>query len=65
MTGSPAVAATVAKPRDAFRQGFLVNLTNPKAAAVFTSLFVSLIPATSSPWMLGMIAVLLSVIPLA
>ncbi|MEG9883426.1 MAG: LysE family transporter [Hyphomicrobiales bacterium] len=63
--GSLAGVAAVANPHGALRRGFLANLTNPKAAAFFASLFVSSIPATASPWILGMIAVLLSAILLA
>jgi threonine/homoserine/homoserine lactone efflux protein len=38
-------AAGAAGFRSGFERGFLVNLTNPKAAAFFGSLFVSLLPA--------------------
>ncbi|MBP0649812.1 LysE family transporter, partial [Mycobacterium tuberculosis] len=50
----PSAAATIVAGGDAgfgkgFSRGFLVNLTNPKAAAFFGSLFVSLLPAEAGP----------------
>lgn len=37
----------------AYRRGLLVGLTNPKAAAFFGSLFVTLLPAHASLWVHG------------
>lgn len=37
----------------AFRRGFLVNISNPKAAAFFGSLFLSLLPAGAPLWVHG------------
>lgn len=36
--------------RDAFRHGFLVNIANPKAAAFFGSLFVTVLPNDAPGW---------------
>lgn len=35
----------------AFRTGFIVNMTNPKAMLFFSSVFVAFIPATAPLWM--------------
>jgi threonine/homoserine/homoserine lactone efflux protein len=43
-----AVTARAGGFRAGFRRGLLVNLTNPKAAAFFGSLFVSLLPPAAS-----------------
>ena len=59
------VTAAGADPHDAFKRGFLVNVINPKAAAYFGSLFVSLVPAAVSPWMQGMIVALVPAITFA
>ncbi|MBN3786195.1 LysE family transporter [Burkholderia sp. Ac-20353] len=37
----------------AYRKGLLVGMTNPKAAAFFGSLFVTLLPAHAPSWMHG------------
>ncbi|WP_310673576.1 LysE family transporter, partial [Burkholderia multivorans] len=37
----------------AYRKGLLVGLTNPKAAAFFGSLFVTLLPAHAPAWVHG------------
>lgn len=50
--GSPA-SATVKSGAAALRTGFYVNLANPKAAAFFGSLFVTLLPADAPLWVLG------------
>lgn len=43
------VLRTTQGGRGAFRRGFLINMANPKAAAFFGSLFLTLLPATASP----------------
>ena len=46
-TGGPGIAAT---GRRAFRLGLLTDLSNPKAAAFFTSLFAVAVPPTAPLW---------------
>jgi len=46
-------AAKVASGAHAYRRGLLVGLTNPKAAAFFGSLFVTLLPAHAPLWVHG------------
>ena len=46
-------AAKPAGGAHAYRRGLLVGLTNPKAAAFFGSLFVTLLPAHAPPWVHG------------
>ncbi|WP_431823264.1 LysE family translocator [Burkholderia sp. F1] len=48
----PAVA-TVRNGAHAYRKGLLVGLTNPKAAAFFGSLFVTILPAHAPAWVHG------------
>lgn len=43
-------AAKTATDAQAYRRGLLVGLTNPKAAAFFGSLFVTLLPAHAPTW---------------
>lgn len=45
--------AEAASARAAFGRGFLVNMSNPKAAAFFGSLFVTLLPAEAPLWVHG------------
>ncbi|WP_322061993.1 LysE family translocator [Paraburkholderia sp. J63] len=48
---APALAATkAASGAQAYRRGLLVGLTNPKAAAFFGSLFVTLLPGHAPMW---------------
>ncbi|SDE05290.1 LysE family transporter [Paraburkholderia lycopersici] len=49
----PAVAAKQTGAAHAYRRGLLVGLTNPKAAAFFGSLFVTLLPAHAPMWAHG------------
>ena len=46
-------AAKSASGAHAYRRGLLVGLTNPKAAAFFGSLFVTLLPAHAPLWVHG------------
>ncbi|TDV02057.1 LysE family translocator [Paraburkholderia caballeronis] len=48
-----AAAAKSASGAHAYRRGLLVGLTNPKAAAFFGSLFVTLLPAHAPLWVHG------------
>ena len=50
--GSSAVSSS---PAAAFRQGLLVDLSNPKAAAFFTSLFAVALPPTAPLWFNAMV----------
>jgi RhtB (resistance to homoserine/threonine) family protein len=43
-------AAPKRLPRDAFRSGLLTNITNPKSAAFWTSVFVVAIPEHAPAW---------------
>jgi len=45
-----AVARATHDHRDAFRRGLLVNVANPKAAAFFGSLFVTVLPVGAPGW---------------
>jgi len=47
---APVVERATHDHRDAFRRGFLVNVANPKAAAFFGSLFVTVLPADAPGW---------------
>lgn len=49
-TGYPLQAS---QNRGAFLRGFLVNISNPKAAAFFGSLFLSVLPAGTPLWVHG------------
>lgn len=53
----PAASATVERSRDtargAYRRGLAVNLSNPKAAVYFGSLFVGLLPVGAPTWVLA------------
>lgn len=51
----PPLAEGVAEvqPRSGFRRGFLVNMTNPKSAAFFGSLFVTILPVDPPLWVQG------------
>jgi threonine efflux protein len=50
---APAAAAKTASSAHSYRRGLLVGLTNPKAAAFFGSLFVTLLPAHAPMWVHG------------
>lgn len=50
---APAAAAKSLRGAHAYRRGLLVGLTNPKAAAFFGSLFVTLLPAHAPLWVHG------------
>ena len=49
----PTAAAKQTGAAHAYRRGLLVGLTNPKAAAFFGSLFVTLLPAHAPMWVHG------------
>jgi threonine/homoserine/homoserine lactone efflux protein len=38
--------------REAFRQGFLSNVLNPKAGAIFATVWPAFLPPDASPWRL-------------
>jgi threonine efflux protein len=50
---APAAAAKAASDAYSYRRGLLVGLTNPKAAAFFGSLFVTLLPGHAPTWVHG------------
>ena len=50
---APAAAAKTASSAHSYGRGLLVGLTNPKAAAFFGSLFVTLLPAHAPMWVHG------------
>lgn len=50
---APATAAKSSSGAHAYRRGLLVGLTNPKAAAFFGSLFVTLLPVHAPLWVHG------------
>lgn len=52
-TVAPAAAAKSANGAHSYRRGLLVGLTNPKAAAFFGSLFVTLLPGHAPMWVHG------------
>ena len=49
-TGSHLGAASIMADRGAFRRGLLTDLSNPKAAAFFTSLFAVSVPPAAPLW---------------
>lgn len=42
-----------AMKRGSFRRGFILGMTNPKAAVFFSSLFATLLPAQAPTWVYG------------
>ena len=61
-TPQPSVGIVPTRRSSAWRVGFLSNISNPKLAAFFSSLFASLLPANLPLWMLGVIVVIMLVI---
>jgi len=54
--GALAVAGAAARRvGQSFRTGFLVSLTNPKAALFFTSIMTAFIPASAPHWFLALV----------
>lgn len=63
LTATPTAAIDKAQDRRAFRRGLLVDLSNPKAAAFFTSLFAVAVPPNAPTGFL--IAVVTAVVVIA
>ena len=49
--GKAMIASLPATGAQAFRAGMTTNMTNPKAAAFWTSIFGAIFPADAPPWM--------------
>ncbi|MBR8393958.1 LysE family transporter [Burkholderia cenocepacia] len=58
-------AQLVKSDRQAYRRGLFVGLTNPKGAAFFGSLFVTVLPAHAPMWVYGATLAIVTVVSLS